>query len=952
MDRFKKAPAGTNHSTLTGTREHAFVMRLSSLFLSITLALASHQHLHAQVVTKEAPPSFQNGQPGSSSEQNAAQALPDLSEIPHAVPLPPEETPDHVIMDSDTQSQHGDLYLLAGDVVIKGRNHELRADTVTYNKETGEATLQGHVHVTGGENNESIQATHGNYNIKTETGTFYDVYGSAGLPHQDTREGFVTTNPFLFEGKVVLKTGPDSYEVFDGSVTSCLLPHPDWQLFGHHFVVSEKIARAHNSTFKLLGIPAFFLPYVTHPVDSEQRLSGILIPDIGYSSSKGFVIGEQFYLVLGRSADLTVGSIYYSRRGYSENGTFRYRGQGQDFFNTHFSALQDRGYFTTYDIPATTTTPASTENIYTNQGGQDVTAAFRHKLTDNMRVVGDAEYLSSYVYREAFTNNFNQAVSTDILSTLYVTRQNDGYSLDARVDRYQGEKVVPTATTEGQEVRIFHAPSLDFTALDHPIFGTPLLWNMSASAAALKRSQPNFQTDGMTERFDLRPEISLPLHFDGWNALASVALRETFYSRSREVPYDPVHNTNPPNATPIELTASVNRTDVDYSVDIRPPVLERDFTVPQNLRWLLGDEVRHTIEPELTYRNVHGIDNFLAILRFDDIDLAADTDELKYSLTQHLYFRPRPKKTTASDTKPGCAATKPEVSPLAKSQGTTNTLSSVQLAADEVAEDRDVLTPEPQSTNDANGIPDIGSNAPDVPIKTHGHRNPCDPTQERPRQQEWFSWELAQKHFFAQNFGGAVIDTRRNLFDSTLDFSGIAFLTDPRSTSPLISRMRFRTSSHSDFEWDFDYDTGLSKFTSQNVFIDAREGQFFGGISYAYLNAPGRTNSLVINSVTNLVTKSVANAVSNFSQMRVLLGYGTPTHSGLSAAAGAGIDLYLDSAQYTTVQASYNWNCCGLSLEYRQYNLGTIRNEGTYTFNFTLANIGSAGNMRRAQSLF
>jgi LPS-assembly protein len=62
--------------------------------------------------------------------------------------------------------------------------------------------------------------------------------------------------------------------------------------------------------------------------------------------------------------------------------------------------------------------------------------------------------------------------------------------------------------------------------------------------------------------------------------------------------------------------------------------------------------------------------------------------------------------------------------------------------------------------------------------------------------------------------------------------------------------------------------------------------------------------------------------------------------------------LNLVSAQYITAQASYNWNCCGLALEYRKYDLGTIRNEGAYTFNFTLANIGTAGNLRRAESLF
>jgi len=86
--------------------------------------------------------------------------------------------------------------------------------------------------------------------------------------------------------------------------------------------------------------------------------------------------------------------------------------------------------------------------------------------------------------------------------------------------------------------------------------------------------------------------------------------------------------------------------------------------------------------------------------------------------------------------------------------------------------------------------------------------------------------------------------------------------------------------------------------------------------------------------------------------MRVLFGYGKPSEPGLSSAVSAGIDLNYGTAQYITVQTNYNWNCCGIAVEYRKYDLGTIRNEGAYSFNFTLANIGTAGNLRRAASLF
>ena len=86
--------------------------------------------------------------------------------------------------------------------------------------------------------------------------------------------------------------------------------------------------------------------------------------------------------------------------------------------------------------------------------------------------------------------------------------------------------------------------------------------------------------------------------------------------------------------------------------------------------------------------------------------------------------------------------------------------------------------------------------------------------------------------------------------------------------------------------------------------------------------------------------------------MRLLLGYGNASKPGLSLAGNANLDLKLGSLQYLSAQTSYNWNCCGLSVEYRKYELGSVRNEGTYKFNFTLANIGTAGNLRKAERLF
>jgi LPS-assembly protein len=83
-----------------------------------------------------------------------------------------------------------------------------------------------------------------------------------------------------------------------------------------------------------------------------------------------------------------------------------------------------------------------------------------------------------------------------------------------------------------------------------------------------------------------------------------------------------------------------------------------------------------------------------------------------------------------------------------------------------------------------------------------------------------------------------------------------------------------------------------------------------------------------------------------------MLGYGSPTKRGLSAAANIGFDSTFKFIQYGAVQASYNWDCCGVSFEYRRFALGSVRNENQYRFAFTLANIGTFGNLKRQERLF
>jgi LPS-assembly protein len=69
-----------------------------------------------------------------------------------------------------------------------------------------------------------------------------------------------------------------------------------------------------------------------------------------------------------------------------------------------------------------------------------------------------------------------------------------------------------------------------------------------------------------------------------------------------------------------------------------------------------------------------------------------------------------------------------------------------------------------------------------------------------------------------------------------------------------------------------------------------------------------------------------------------------------------GYDFVLHEVQYGGAQAAYNWNCCGLSLGYRRFELGTVgstsRDETQWLYGFTIANFGAVGDIRRSNSVF
>src|SRR5262249_5130221 len=287
-------------------------MTLRTRFL-ITALFLCHHLPGSSLVTRQLP-SDRGGQARSSAESEPASGAASPNN-PCAAQAALEE-PDTVTVCADRQEMIGRIVKLRGNAEIHYRSYILRADELTYNSDTGEATATKHFSIDGGPNDDHIRASHGTYNVTAETGRFYDVNETTGWKFTSSRTILTSTAPFAFSGKVVEKTSPEHYVVYDGTITTCELPHPKWKFQARKVVVDAGAnASIYHSTFLIRGFPIFYFPYATHPVARETRHSGFLIPSAGRSSTKGNVVRDSFYWAINRSMDGTIGGEYFSKRG-------------------------------------------------------------------------------------------------------------------------------------------------------------------------------------------------------------------------------------------------------------------------------------------------------------------------------------------------------------------------------------------------------------------------------------------------------------------------------------------------------------------------------------------------------------------------------------------------------------------------------------------------------------
>ena len=563
-----------------------------------------------------ANPSPTRAQNPAAASQQVPQKKPAKPVAKNAPATPGEEA----TLEAKQQRQVGQTYFADGDVDVRYQNTRLRADHVEYNEDTRVVIARGHVQLDY--LTQHLEANDARYELGTGRGTFHNVRATFAvqrrppapqrevnaMQRQPAQTLLLSPNPIYFEAEEAERIDENTYIVHRSWMTVCDPDKPTWKFYAPKATVHLKTSlRLENGNFRLFSVPVLYLPYATFPAE-KQRASGILLPDFGESSSKGYIFGDAVYWAPTDWADLTIGAYYYSRRGWAQRGELRMRPWENAVLEVSYSGVEDRGLPQSGGLPPI------------NQGGHEARLLFTALLPDGWRAVADLDDLSSLTYRLAWSETYVQAVNSEVRNSAFLTKNFRGFSLNIAALSYQNY----VNATPSQFVSLRTAPEVRFGSVDQaPWRNLPFYFSFEAfsDAAHSSNTVTNFSTPNFVERSEIAPAVTVPLHWGAWlDVTPTFTLRSTYYGGQIQ------------NGSFVHQ--GFFRNTEELSVDIRPPTIERVWGSSDS-----GTKWKHVIEPEIVYNYVNGVTDFSRFVRFDEDETLTNTNEFEYGVTQRLYRR-------------------------------------------------------------------------------------------------------------------------------------------------------------------------------------------------------------------------------------------------------------------------------------------------------------------------
>lgn len=523
---------------------------------------------------------------------------------------------EELIIDAEKQDATGKegshVIVYTGNVDARVGIYRLQADKLTYYEATNRIVAEGNVVFDQGEL-QRITGSRAEFNAATKLGFFVN---STGYTNQ-TEDGTV----IYFTADSVQKIATNRVVIVNGTITACDEETPKWSFTTKRaeITLNDRV-RARRPTFRIKGVPVIPLPFISVSIKRRDRASGFLTPTFSGSGKKGFRVSSAYYQTLGRSADITLRNDIFTARGLGIGADVRTMANSRSFLYFGFYTVKDRLF------------GAKADATHPDQGGSNFYANGVHYFPNGFVAAVDVNVTSNLAFRQVFSDDIQRAISPEERSQVFVNKNAGAYSFNF-LSRSQVTSVPNT------RIRIRQLPSIEFekrpTPLDY-FKRLPVYFSFDTALEGMSRKEtvenlsafraggaPNpLITPSLVQRLRARPQVTVPINFDGWTATATGTLDGTYYSNS----IDPL--------TRLVLGNNLTRLYGEFDLDLRPPALAKNFYgADGNFRF------RHVIEPYLTYRRIAGVGRNDRAILFDYIDAVADTNEIEFGLTNRFFTR-------------------------------------------------------------------------------------------------------------------------------------------------------------------------------------------------------------------------------------------------------------------------------------------------------------------------
>ncbi|GEQ96876.1 LPS-assembly protein LptD [Iodidimonas gelatinilytica] len=190
-----------------------------------------------------------------------------------------------------------------GNVVVIHDGYRLEAGLLRYNDKTGIAQAEGGVRITNPDGMilkaSSVRLSGALRAGVIENARLILTDGSRVAANRGERfeDGNSELRDAVFSPCPVCDTDPDK--------------QPLWQIKALKVVHNKKERRLYyeSAFFEILGVPVFWLPYLSHPDPTVERDSGLLVPEIKSRQELGVVVELPYHIALSPSRDLTITPI-------------------------------------------------------------------------------------------------------------------------------------------------------------------------------------------------------------------------------------------------------------------------------------------------------------------------------------------------------------------------------------------------------------------------------------------------------------------------------------------------------------------------------------------------------------------------------------------------------------------------------------------------------------------